>query len=119
VVGDGKLVGTPTIAWLDTQEINYTMINKETDIIVQRDLMKEADIIISGVGVPHLINEHQVKDGVVIIDAGTSEAGKRIRGDVSPSVAHKASVFTPVPGGIGPLTIAILYRNVVSSYLYD
>ena len=119
VVGDGKLVGTPTITWFDNKKINYTMVNKDTDAVVQRELLKEADMIISGVGIPNLITPKDVKDAVVIIDAGTSEAGKKIHGDVHPDVADKSSLFTPVPGGIGPLTIAILYRNVVHSYLHD
>jgi methylenetetrahydrofolate dehydrogenase (NADP+)/methenyltetrahydrofolate cyclohydrolase len=55
-----------------------------------------------------------VKDGVAIFDAGTSEEGGVLRGDVHRDVAAKASLFTPVPGGIGPITIAVLLQNLVS-----
>ena len=74
---------------------------------------KNADIIVCGAGVPNLITEEMVKEGVIVLDAGTSEEGGILKGDVDPLVALKASLFTPVPGGIGPITIAVLLRNVV------
>ena len=56
---------------------------------------------------------HMVKEGVVVFDAGASEDGGVIVGDADPKVAEKASVFTPVPGGIGPITIALIFRNLL------
>jgi methylenetetrahydrofolate dehydrogenase (NADP+)/methenyltetrahydrofolate cyclohydrolase len=76
--------------------------------------LQRADIIISGIGKPHFVTLDMVREGVCIFDAGTSEDGGVVTGDVHPDVAHKASLFTPVPGGIGPVTIAILLRNLVS-----
>jgi len=78
-------------------------------------ILAEADIIISGVGKPRLITGDMVKEDAVVIDAGTSESAGEIVGDVDfDSVAAKASYITPVPGGIGPLTVAVLMRNVVA-----
>ncbi|HEU4677109.1 MAG TPA: bifunctional methylenetetrahydrofolate dehydrogenase/methenyltetrahydrofolate cyclohydrolase, partial [Candidatus Paceibacterota bacterium] len=62
---------------------------------------------------PGLLTPAMVKAGAVVLDAGTSDEGGELRGDADPGVAEKASLFTPVPGGIGPLTIAILLSNVV------
>ena len=83
--------------------------------------MIEADVIISGAGVPHMITESMVKKDVILIDAGTSESGKKIIGDIHPDCADKALVITPVPDGIGPMTIAVLYQNILKSHLnhYD
>lgn len=121
VVGEGSLVGQPMMSWLDQHGYEYHKLNKEHTREQRSLLLKQADIIISGVGIPGLIQKDDVKPSVIIIDAGTSEAGKKIRGDVDPAVAERASLMTPVPGGIGPLTIALLYRNVLTSYsmLYD
>jgi methylenetetrahydrofolate dehydrogenase (NADP+)/methenyltetrahydrofolate cyclohydrolase len=52
----------------------------------------------------------------VLIDAGTSESGKKVIGDIDPLCSDKASLYTPVPGGIGPITIAILYRNIIKAH---
>jgi len=54
-----------------------------------------------------------VKTGAILIDAGTSEAGGEIKGDIDPAAYKKSSFYTPVPGGIGPLTVAMLYKNLV------
>jgi len=118
VIGEGMLVGKPIILWLTTHGCDYRVITQDTSDILKKELLANADIIISGAGVPGLVTADEVKQGVVVIDAGTSESGSRIVGDIDVSVQEKSSLFTPVPGGIGPLTIAILYRNVIDSYLY-
>jgi methylenetetrahydrofolate dehydrogenase (NADP+)/methenyltetrahydrofolate cyclohydrolase len=71
-----------------------------------------ADILILGAGVPNLVEANMVKDSVIIFDAGTSEEGGMIVGDAHPDVVSKAKLLTPVPGGIGPVTIAVLLRNL-------
>lgn len=114
VVGNGNLVGKPTILYLKKHGYTYTLVDKETGELERDEALREADVIISGAGVPGLIHPDQIKDGVVLIDAGTSEAGKKIVGDIDPLCAKKASVMTSVPGGIGPITIAMLYTNVLS-----
>ena len=75
--------------------------------------IKQADILVLGTGQPHLIRPEMIKEGVVIIDAGTSEANSKLKGDADPACALKSSVFTPVPGGIGPLTVAMLFSNLI------
>lgn len=117
VIGEGMLVGIPMTIWLGIHGYDYQVITQETLPETKRLMLKEADVIISGTGVPGLVTAQQVKEGVVVIDAGTSESGSRIVGDIDSAVQEKSSLFTPVPGGIGPLTIAILYRNVVTSYV--
>ena len=118
VVGSGNLVGAPMVLWLQSHNYPYELVTKDDDEDRRNTLLAEADVIISGAGVPGLITPDCVKEGVIIVDAGTSESGSRIVGDVDPQVKEKSSLFTPVPGGIGPLTIAVLYRNVIHSYLY-
>ena len=111
VVGQGRLVGKPAAFWAKAQNAEVTIIDKDTpdaDAILQA-----ADIIISGAGKPGLITPEKIKAGVVIFDAGTSEEGGELRGDADPACADKAAIFTPVPGGIGPITIAVLLRNLV------
>lgn len=118
VIGEGMLVGGAMALWLDAQGYDYQVITQETSSEIKKNILHEADIIISGAGVPGLITATEVKEGVIVIDAGTSESGSRIVGDVDTAIQEKSTLFTPVPGGIGPLTIALLYRNVIDSYLY-
>ena len=75
----------------------------------------EADIIISAAGKPKLITGDKIQPGAVIIDAGTAEDGGEIVGDVDfESVKNVASAISPVPGGVGPVTVAMLLRNVIN-----
>ncbi len=74
-----------------------------------------ADIVISGIGKPKFITGDTVKEGAIVIDAGTSESEGKMVGDVDfDSVSPKASFVTPVPGGVGPVTVAILLKNLVT-----
>ena len=129
IVGAGRLVGLPLAIWCVQEKATVAVANEYT-----RDLSsitKEADILISGVGKSKLIQGNMVKKGALVIDAGTSvESGPSIppqqargrsgrqallAGDIDfESVVKKASFVTPVPGGVGPLTVACLFRNVVA-----
>ncbi len=111
VIGSGKLVGLPASRWFMEQGASVSIVTKDTSDISY--YTKQADIIVSGAGVPNLITKDMIKDGVVILDAGTSEDGGVLKGDVHPDCEEKAALLTPVPGGIGPITIAVLLRNVV------
>jgi methylenetetrahydrofolate dehydrogenase (NADP+)/methenyltetrahydrofolate cyclohydrolase len=73
----------------------------------------QADIVILGVGKAGLLRADMVSSGAVIFDAGASEDGGQLVGDADPAVADKASLYTPVPGGIGPMTVAILFQNLL------
>lgn len=110
IVGQGRLVGAPAIAFANEAGARVTVL---TETSTDRDaILAAADILILGAGVPKLIQPSMVKEGVVIFDAGTSEDGGVLVGDADPACAGKASLITPVPGGIGPITIAVLLRNI-------
>lgn len=112
IVGKGKLVGAPSEIWCQKQGAQVAVVTKETPHA--DELIKSAQILILGAGVPGLITPEQIREGVILFDAGTSEEGGVLRGDADPSCAQKAKLFTPVPGGIGPITVAILLRNLVA-----
>lgn len=112
VLGRGRLVGEPIAMLLDRQELPYTVIDIDTPADVRASALLEADIIFSGIGIPHSITPDMIKEGVVLIDAGTSELSGKLMGDIDPACADKASLYTPVPGGVGPITVACLFRNL-------
>jgi methylenetetrahydrofolate dehydrogenase (NADP+)/methenyltetrahydrofolate cyclohydrolase len=116
VLGEGVLVGRPAAAYALEQGAEVTVLTKET---YDESKLRPADIIVSGIGQPHFIKPEMIKEGVVIFDAGTSEEGGVLVGDVDPTVGSKASLLTPVPGGIGPITISYLLRNLVSLTFQD
>lgn len=111
VVGKGRLVGLPAIVWLESEGVVPHVIDQNSTDSSEK--LAHADIIISGAGNPHFIQPDMVKDGVVLLDAGTSEQGGELVGDIHPDCAQKASLYTPVPGGIGPMTVVLLLRNLV------
>jgi len=110
VVGDGRLVGAPVIPWAENLGAQVTVANSTTDNIA--DLAREANVIVLGTGVPGLLKPDMVQEGVIILDAGTSEDGGVLRGDADPACAEKATIFTPTPGGIGPITVAKVFENL-------
>lgn len=109
VVGEGRLVGKPVAAWLRLQHVEPIIINEADTIELHAP---QADIIISGAGSAHIITPKMLKKGVVLIDAGASELHGVLVGDADPECVEVASVFTPVPGGMGPIVVACLFRNV-------
>ena len=125
VIGRSDIVGRP-ISILMSQKSNpgnstVTLAHSRTKNI--EELTKQADIIISALGVPNFVKEDMVKDGAVIVDVGItrvadgSEKGYKIVGDVDyENVSKKSSYITPVPGGVGPMTIAMLLKNTLLAY---
>ena len=125
VIGRSDIVGRP-ISILMSQKSNpgnstVTLAHSRTKNI--EELTKQADIIISALGVPNFVNEDMVKDGAVIVDVGitrvadNSAKGYKIVGDVHyEKVSKKSSYITPVPGGVGPMTIAMLLKNTLLAY---
>ena len=109
VIGAGRLVGKPSAELLKRAGANVSMFTLEEGSIED---LKTADIIVSGAGKPGLIKPILIKEGVALIDAGTSEQGKKVVGDADPGCADIASVFTPVPGGVGPVAVAMIFRNL-------
>jgi methylenetetrahydrofolate dehydrogenase (NADP+)/methenyltetrahydrofolate cyclohydrolase len=111
VVGAGRLVGRPLATYFVGAGAEVVQITKndETSLPV---VLALADIVATGAGVPGLIRPEYLKEGVVLIDAATSEAGGELKGDALPSCVDKCSIFTPVPGGVGPITLAMLFKNL-------
>lgn len=113
VVGRGRLVGEPVCLMLKRIKVVHDVVDIKTIEEERLSLFKNADIIISGMGSPHAIKPDMIKKGVVLIDAGTSEQAGKLVGDVDPACESKASLMTPVPGGVGPITIVSVLRNLI------
>lgn len=112
VIGQGRLVGQPLALWLRQQGAVVTTFS-DAEHFDER-LLQDADIVISGVGKSGLVRGEHVKDGVIVIDLGTSEQAGKIEGDVDfDSVSKKAAYMTPVKGGVGPLTVACIFENLI------
>ena len=113
VLGSGRLVGRPVALWFTRQGYDVEMVDVKTETKKVENLLQAADIIVSGIGKPGFIKPGLIKEGVILIDAGTSEDGGRMVGDADPSCASKAGFFTPVPGGVGPITLVKLFENLL------
>lgn len=112
VVGEGNLVGKPARIWLEHEGAEVSVVTEHTRD--SKSTLRTADIVVCGAGVPGLIQPDMLKDGVVLLDAGTTDVGGSLSGDADPVCAEKCSIFTPVPGGIGPLTIVMIYKNLLT-----
>mgnify|MGYP003877611745 CR=1 FL=1 len=114
ILGQGPLVGKPVSHLLTGRRIVHNTVTRKTDENEKLALLKNADIVVSAMGVPNIIRGDMLKDGVVVIDAGTSEMEGSIVGDIEfSSVSKKASFITPTPGGVGPVTVGCLFENVL------
>lgn len=114
MLGNGDLVGKPVSKELQKRGLNFQTVLADTED--RAELLKQATVIISGVGKAGILTVDEVSEGVVVIDAGTSESGGSISGDVDfDSVAPKAKYITPCPGGVGPVTVAKLLENVLQA----
>ncbi|SNZ11128.1 bifunctional methylenetetrahydrofolate dehydrogenase/methenyltetrahydrofolate cyclohydrolase FolD [Hydrogenobacter hydrogenophilus] len=115
IVGAGFIVGRPLALLMLWRDATVSVCHIHTkDITVYT---KKADILISATGVPHLIKGDMIKEGAVVIDVGISKLGDKVVGDVDfDSVKHKVSAITPVPGGVGPMTITALLLNTLQAY---
>ncbi len=109
VVGAGRLVGAPSAWLLRSLGADVSVFSLEEGSIED---LKDADIVVSGAGNPGFIKPEHLKEGVALVDGGTSELNKKILGDIDPACAEKALLFTPVPGGVGPVAVAMIFRNL-------
>ncbi len=114
VVGNGELVGVPCQKMLQDFSQTLCVIDKATEDSDKKRLLQEATVIISGTGISGLITPDLISDNVILIDAGTSLAGATFKGDVHHACYEKASFYTPVPGGVGPVAVAMLFQNLVN-----
>lgn len=110
VVGRSNIVGKPMALMLLKKDCTVTICHSKTPNLAE--YTKTADILVCAVGKKHLITADMVKDGVVVVDAGINRENGKIYGDVDfDEVSKKASLITPVPGGVGPMTITMLLYN--------
>jgi methylenetetrahydrofolate dehydrogenase (NADP+)/methenyltetrahydrofolate cyclohydrolase len=113
VLGQGMLVGRPVTYLLHMRNLSPEIITNET--LNKEEIIKQADILISGMGKGKYLIGVMIKKGAILIDAGTSESEGGIIGDVdSESVKEVAGYLSPVPGGVGPVTVAMLLHNVLT-----
>jgi len=121
VIGRGVTVGRPMGLLLTRREINATVTLAHTGTRNLPELLGRADVVVAAAGRPHMVTAEQVKPGAVLLDVGVSrvpdpETGKgRLTGDIDPAAAEVASWMSPNPGGVGPMTRAMLLVNVVES----
>ena len=115
IIGRSNIVGKPLIQCLLNKNATVTVCHSKTKNI--EEITSQADILVAALGKPHFVKENMVKEGAVVIDVGINrnEEGKLV-GDVDfENVSKKASYITPVPGGVGPMTIAMLMNNVIKA----
>jgi len=122
IIGRSNIVGKPLANLLIRREYNatVTLCHTGTKDIAHHTL--QADILIVAAGKPEFVKSNMIKEGSVVIDVGinrvpdsSAKKGYRVCGDVDPEVSEKAAFFTPVPGGVGPMTIALLLQNVAEA----
>ena len=115
IIGRSNIVGKPMALMLIQKGATVQVCNSRTKDL--RKKLNDADIIIVAAGVPKLLKKEDVKEGAVVIDVGINRVDGEICGDVDyEEVAERASYITPVPGGVGPMTIASLIKNTFKSY---
>lgn len=121
VVGRGVTIGRPMGLLLTRRDVNATVTQVHTGTPDMGPYLREADVIVAGAGVKHLIKAEDVKPGAAVLDVGVTreedpETGKqKVHGDVHPDVAEVAGFLSPNPGGVGPMTVALLMTNVVEA----
>lgn len=114
IIGRSNIVGRPLAALLLNQDCTVTVVHTLTQNIAE--ITKQADILVAACGCPKLVKADWVKDGAVVIDVGINRIDNHLCGDVDfDEVAPKAAFISPVPGGVGPMTIAMLLENTVET----
>lgn len=114
IVNHSNLIGKPLAALLINRDATVTVCHKHT-----RDLKahtRRADVVVTATGVPGLITADHIHDGVVVVDVGIARVGGKVVGDAASDVWSKAAWVTPVPGGVGPMTIAVLLQNTMRAF---
>ena len=115
VIGQSNIVGKPMTLLLINKRATVQGCNSKTKNLPEK--LQKADVVVAAAGSPKLVKGSDVKEGVVVIDIGINRVNGKICGDVDfEEVSQKASYITPVPGGVGPMTIAMLIKNTFKSY---
>jgi methylenetetrahydrofolate dehydrogenase (NADP+) / methenyltetrahydrofolate cyclohydrolase len=116
VIGRSTIVGKPTALLLLRANATVTICHSRTADLDRHTA--EADVLVAAVGRAGIISAEMVKAGAVVIDVGVNRTEAGLRGDVDPNAAERAALLTPVPGGVGPMTIAMLLRNTLKAARY-
>jgi methylenetetrahydrofolate dehydrogenase (NADP+)/methenyltetrahydrofolate cyclohydrolase len=111
VLGRSDIVGKPVAHLLLQRHATVTICHSRTADLAAE--VSRADVLVAAVGVPWLVRPEWVREGAVVVDVGLTRTEEGLRGDVDPDVAERAALMTPVPGGVGPMTVAMLLRNAV------
>ena len=117
IVGRSTIVGTPLSLLLSQKGVDATVTLCHSRTKSLEEHCKKADILVAAVGKANMITKNMVKPGAVIIDVGVNRTSEGLVGDVSSDVKEIASQITPVPGGVGPMTVVMLMSNTVKSAL--
>jgi methylenetetrahydrofolate dehydrogenase (NADP+)/methenyltetrahydrofolate cyclohydrolase len=113
VLGRSEIVGRPVAMLLLQAHATVTMCHSRTQDLASH--VRRGDIVVAAVGVPGIVTAEMVKPGAAVLDVGLTRTEAGIRGDVDPAVAEVAGHLTPMPGGTGPMTIAMLLRSSVKA----
>ena len=116
VVGRSELAGKPMAMLLLAENATVTICHSRTADLATH--ARRADVLVTAVGRPGFVTPDMVKPGAVVIDIGVTRTDEGVRGDVDRSVAEVAGLMTPVPGGVGPMTIAMLLQNTLRAARY-
>ena len=115
ILGRSNIVGKPLAIMLLQKNATVTICHSKTQKL--SDITRRADILVAALGSPEFVKEDMVKEGAVIIDVGINRVDKKLVGDVDfDKASQKASLITPVPGGVGPMTIALLMKNGLTAF---
>ena len=113
IIGRGTTVGRPLSLMLNSKDINATVTNLHTGTKDLTAHIKRADIVIAAIGKAHFLTADMVRAGAVVVDVGITRTQSGLQGDVHPDVVQVASAITPMPGGVGPMTRAMLLNNIL------
>ena len=113
IIGRGTTVGRPLSILLSQKPIDATITLAHSVTTNLTDLIKEADVVIAAIGIAHFIKPNMIKPGATVVDVGITRVENKLLGDVDPAVAQVAAFFTPTPGGVGPMTRAMLLSNLL------
>ncbi len=116
VVGRSDIVGKPMAMMLLHAHATVTICHSRTRDLAEHT--RQADVLVVAVGQAGVVGPGDVKEGAAVIDVGMNRTDEGLRGDVDPAAAEVAGLITPVPGGVGPMTIATLLRNTVRAARY-
>ena len=113
IIGRGTTVGRPLSILLSQKPNNATVTLAHSATSNLPELIKQADIVVAAIGSAHFIKPGMIKDGATVIDVGITRTDQGLVGDVDPAVAQSISAFAPMPGGVGPMTRAMLLTNII------